>query len=213
MVLQLLDVVHLGDGHVAWIAQYAHGPHAFLAEEVGQLGGVDAVGVDEAAVGDLGEAPGEPAAAYALWGDHPDGNLLPPPPQEPASQGEPTSVHEVRTYPHNVLWFAKSQDALEALVNQGKPVAALHEVWSRPSQVHHPEPEQHEQAVEEVGTALGYGVGHDPHRITPIVFRSCSGPKLPVPEGSTEPGGKCRAAAFRRVCHKMACSSLRQTLS
>src|SRR5918999_5836846 len=87
MVLQLLDVVHLGDGHVSWVAQYAYGPHAFLAEEVGQLGGVDAVGVDEATVGDLGEAPGEPAGAYELWGDHPDGDLLPPPPQQPAGRG------------------------------------------------------------------------------------------------------------------------------
>jgi hypothetical protein len=66
MVLQLLDVMHLGDCHVAWIAQDAHDPHAFLAEEVGQFRGVDAVGVDEAAIGDLGEAPGEPAAAYVL---------------------------------------------------------------------------------------------------------------------------------------------------
>src|SRR5215217_3825225 len=87
MVLQLLDVVHLGDGHVAWVAQDAHGLHAFLAEEVGQFRGIDAVGVDEAAIGDLGEAPGEPAATYALRGDHPDGDLLPPPPQEPAGRG------------------------------------------------------------------------------------------------------------------------------
>jgi hypothetical protein len=146
------------------------------------------VGVDEAAIGDLGEAPGEPAAAYGLGGDHPDGDFLPSSPQELAGRGEPTAFYEVRTYSHNVLWFAKSQDALEALVNHRKPVAALHEVWSRPSQVHHPEPEQHEQAVEEVGAALGDGVGHDPHRTTPVFSRSRSGPKLPV--GSTEPGGK-----------------------
>src|SRR5215217_469906 len=133
MVLQLLDVVHLGDSHVAWVAQDAHGPHAFLVEEIGQFRGVDAVGVDESAVGDLGEAPGEPAAAYELGGDHPDDDLLPPPPQQPADRGEPTAFYEVRTYSHDVLWFAKSQDALESLVNQGKPVAALHEVWSHPS--------------------------------------------------------------------------------
>src|SRR5215218_657196 len=209
MVLQLLDVVHLGDGHVAWVAQDAHGLHAFLAEEVGQFRGIDAVGVDEAAIGDLGEAPGEPAATYALRGDHPDGDLLPPPPQEPAGRWEPAAFYEVRTYSHDVLWFAKSQDALEALVNQGKPVAALHEVRSRPSQVYHPESEQHEQAVEEVGAALGYGVGHDPHRITPIFSRSRSAPKLPVSVGSTEPGGERRARAFRRVCHRIGCSSLR----
>src|SRR5215212_119040 len=79
MVLQLLDVVHLGDSHVAWVAQDVHGPHALLADEIGQFRGVDAVGVDEAAVGDLGETPGEPAAAYELGGDHPDGDLLPRP--------------------------------------------------------------------------------------------------------------------------------------
>src|SRR5215212_419145 len=117
----------------AWVAQDAHGLHAFLAEEVGQFRGIDAVGVDEAAIGDLGEAPGEPAATYALRGDYPDGDPLPPPPQEPAGRGEPTAFYEVRTYSHDVLWFAKSQDALESLVNQGKPVAALHEVWSHPS--------------------------------------------------------------------------------
>src|SRR5215211_7297654 len=120
MILQLFDVVHLRDGHVAWIAQDAHGPHAFLAEEVGQLRGVDAVGVDEAAIGDLGEAPGEPAAADALGGDRPDGDLLPPPPQQPAGRGEPTAFYEVRTYSHDVLRFAKPQDALESLLNQGK---------------------------------------------------------------------------------------------
>src|SRR5918994_165505 len=108
----------------------------------------------------------------------------------------------------HVAWIAQSQDALEALVNQGKPVAALQEVWSHPSQVYQPEPEQHEQAVEEVGAALGYGVGHDPHRITPEFSRSRSAPKLP-PVGSTKPGGKRRTTAFRRVCHRMGYSSLR----
>src|SRR5215210_4874585 len=88
-----------------------------------------------------------------LGGDHPDSALLPPPPQQPAGRGEPAAFYEVRTYSHDVLWFAKSQDALEAPVDQGKPVAALHEVWSHPSQVYHPEPEQHEQTVEEVGAA------------------------------------------------------------
>src|SRR3712207_4352140 len=126
------------------------------------------------------------AAAYEPGGDHPDGDLLPPPPQQPAGRGEPTAFYEVRTYPHDVLWFAEPQDALETLVNQGKPVAALHEVWSHPSQVYHPEPEHHEQAVEEVGAALGDGVGHDPHRISLISSRSRSAPDLPVPIGSTE---------------------------
>src|ERR671920_264628 len=177
MVLQLLEVVHLGDGDVAWVAQDAHGLHAFLAEEVGQFGSVDAVCVDEAAIRNLGEATGEPTAAYASWGDHPDGDLLPPPPQEPAGRGEPTAVYEVRTYSHDVLWFAKAQDALEALVDQGKPVATLHEVWSHPSQVYHPETEQHEQTVEEVGAALGYGVGHDPHRFH-NPFRKREGERL-----------------------------------
>src|SRR5215211_8187029 len=166
MVLQLLDVVHLRDSNVGWVAQDVHGPHALLADEIGQFRGVDAVGVDEAAVGDLGEMPGEPAAAYELGGDHPDGDLLSRPLNN-LRAGGPTASYEVRTYSHDVLWFAKSQDALEVLVNQGKSVAALHEVRSRPSQVYQPEPEQHEQAVEEVGAALGYGVGHDPHRITP----------------------------------------------
>src|SRR5215218_1414577 len=77
------------------------------------------------------------------------------------------------------------------------------------SPLNHPEPEQHEQAVEEVGAALGYGVGHDPHRITSIFSRSCSTPKLPVHVGSMEPGGKRRATTFRGVCHRMVCSSLR----
>ena len=104
-----------------------------------------------------------------LWGDHPDGYLLPPTPQQPPGWPEPTAFYEVRTYPHNVLWSPKSEDALEALVDQGKPVVALREVWSRPSQVYHLEPEQHEQAVEEVGAALGDGVGHDPHSITPLL--------------------------------------------
>src|SRR5918992_6320051 len=116
MVLQLLDVVHLGDGHVSRVAQDAHGPHALLAEEVGQFGGVDAVGADEAAVGDLGEASGEPAAAYGLWGDHPDGYLLPPTPQQPPGGPKTTAFYEVRTYPHNVLWSPKSEEALEPLV-------------------------------------------------------------------------------------------------
>src|SRR5687768_16517256 len=143
MVLQLLDVVHLGDGHVSWVAQDAHGAHALLAEEVRQSGGVDAVGADEAAVGDLGEAAGEPAAAYGLWGDHPDGYLLPPTPQQPPGGPEPTAFYEVRSYPHNVLWSPEPEDALEALVDQGEPVVALREVWSHPSQVYHLEPEQH----------------------------------------------------------------------
>src|SRR5687768_8399028 len=136
MVLQLLDVVHLGDGHIAWVAQDAHGLHAFLAEEVGQFGSVDAVGVDEAAIGDPGEASGEPAAAYGLRGDHPDGDLLPPTAHQPPGRPEPTAFYEVRAYPHNVLWSPKSEHALEALVDHGKPVVALRQVWSRSSQVY-----------------------------------------------------------------------------
>ena len=146
-------------------------------EEVGQLGGVYAVRGDEAAFGDPREAPGEPAAAYLLGGDHPDGDLLPPAPQEPAGRGEPAAFYEVRAYPHNVLRPADSQDAFEAPAEKGKAVAALQQVRSRPSQVYQPEPEQHEQAVEEVGAALGYRVGHDPHRFDEP-FRRREGERL-----------------------------------
>ena len=76
------------------VAQDAHGPHASCAEEVGQLGCVDAVGVDEAALGDLVEAPGEPAAAYPLGRDHPDGDLLTAAPQQP-SDGPEAARHEI----------------------------------------------------------------------------------------------------------------------
>src|SRR5215217_9123786 len=47
----------------------AHGcwpPRSVRSHEIGQFRGVDAVGVDEAAFGDLGEVPGQPAAAKAL---------------------------------------------------------------------------------------------------------------------------------------------------
>src|SRR5215203_2591541 len=115
------------------------------------------------------------------WGETTPTVTFSPAPSTTCGPGELTAFYEVRTYSHDVLWFAKSQDALEVLVNQGKSVAALHEVRSRPSQVYQPEPEQHEQAVEEVGAALGYGVGHDPHRITPILSGSRSAPELPVP--------------------------------
>src|SRR5215208_1378399 len=115
------------------------------------------------------------------WGETTPTVTFSPAPSTTCGPGEPTAFYEVRTYSHDVLWFAKSQEALETLVNQGKPVATLREVWSHPSQIYHPEPEQHEQAVEEVGTALGYGVGHHPHCIPPIFSRSCSAPKLPAP--------------------------------
>jgi len=107
MVLLLLDVVHLGDSHIAWVAQDAHGPHAFLVEEIGQFRGVDAVGVDESAVGDLGEAPGEPAAPYELGETTPTVTFSPAP-STTCVPGEPTAFYEVRTYSHDVLWFAKT---------------------------------------------------------------------------------------------------------
>ena len=46
-----------------------------------------------------------------------------------------------------------------------------------PPQVYQPEPEQHEHAIEEVGTALGYGISHDPHRFDKP-FRRRDGERL-----------------------------------
>jgi hypothetical protein len=125
--------LHLSDNQVLSTAALLDG--GAIVIKLGQLGGVDAVGVEEAAVGDLGEASGEPTAAYLLGGDHPDSNLLSPSPQEPADRGEPTAFYEVWTYPHNVLRLTESEKSSQALGDQGESTV-FNEMRSNPSQVY-----------------------------------------------------------------------------